>query len=114
MSAFGVHLRSLLQDQLGIRGFARKAGISHVSVSLICRGHRTPKLGSVEQWSIILGLSGTRRSRFINLAALAHLPPEVERRFIRILDINERLIIEKYELQEMVERYMKKYGSLST
>lgn len=107
MRAFGLLLKSLIEDGLGTRGFAKLVGVSHTRISLICHGRRTPNLGSVGRWADRLGLTGTQRTRFINLAALAHLTPEAETRFLKILDAHDRLVGENKELAAQVEQFRK-------
>jgi transcriptional regulator with XRE-family HTH domain len=110
MSAFGDLLKKLIGDDPGVRGFAEKVGISHSQLSLICSGKRTPSLDKVEDWATKLGLTGRDKSRFLNLAALAHLPPEVEGRFVKFLEEHEKLLVDYQELAALVKRPTNKRG----
>lgn len=62
---------------LSQRAFARRVGYSHVLVSYVITGRRTPPLEAIESWADELGVTGAERTRFIQLAWLAHAPPQV-------------------------------------
>lgn len=51
----------------------------------IIAGRRTPPLDLVEKWANSLGLQGEDQSVFVELAAIAHLPTEVQSYFIRLM-----------------------------
>lgn len=55
-------------------------------LSKIVNGKVTPKMDRVVKWADALSLTGAERQRFIDLAAIAHLPTETQPRFARILD----------------------------
>lgn len=103
MAAFGDILLGFIVSRLGSQSaFARAIGRSSAFVNQICRSKRTPPLDEVESWAKTLSLSGLDRERFINLAALAHLPRPVAERFESLLDEHYRQGAELAELQALV------------
>jgi transcriptional regulator with XRE-family HTH domain len=83
MLSFGALLESLLERRaFSTRSFARAVKSSKSSVSGITNGERTPPLDRLEKWCDVLGLRGTERQHFLDLAALAHLPREAQPRFL--------------------------------
>lgn len=89
---FGNLLGSLL-DQGGMTrvDFAAKAGVSASFVSNLIAGDRTPPPDKIDGWADILGLRGRERDHFLDLAMLAHLPTELQPRWVNLLRRLERV-----------------------
>lgn len=105
MSTFGKALLSELTGQkISQSAFSRTIGHPVAWINQIIHGHRTPPLDEVEGWADKLGLTGRDKVRFVNLAALAHLPDAVAQRFVKILDEHERLLADYHRLATTVKR----------
>lgn len=65
-------------------GFAREVGVTGPLINMIIKRKATPPMDRIEGWAEALGLTGDDRTVFLDLAALAHLPSEVQVRFIGI------------------------------
>lgn len=55
-------------------------------LSKVLAGTKPPPMDRIEAWATALGLTGADRERFIDLAAIAHLPAEVQPRFVDMLN----------------------------
>ncbi len=69
-----------------ISAWSRAVGITQGFASNLTAGRRTPPLGELERWADSLTLVGDERQRFIDLAAIAHLPATAQARLIALLD----------------------------
>jgi hypothetical protein len=88
------HFGELLYDKIRKSGktipeFSLKVGIHKSILSKISEGGIAPKWERVLILVRYLELTGKERQRFLDLAAIAHLPPDVRDRFVRILDAFE-------------------------
>ena len=89
---FGRYLDSLIERAGWSKAeFARRVKASPQSVSNITNDIRTPPADDVADWADALGLRGVERQRFLDLAAIAHLPPAVRPQFEGILERLERI-----------------------
>lgn len=61
--------------------FCRLVGSPAGWVQQIREGHKTPPLDRMPKWADALRLTGARRALFLDLAAIAHLPPSARQRF---------------------------------
>jgi hypothetical protein len=95
--AFGEALQAAIAAKgISVKSWAEKMiGSTHGQVFNVIAGRRTPPLDEVERWATKLGLEGRERQRFLDLAALAHLPIEIEARMLRTFA----------EHAEMIERF---------
>jgi hypothetical protein len=88
------------------RAFVRAAyppaeeGAGSAYVSQVIKGAKPPPLDRLDTWADALGLNGTDRVTFIDLAALAHLPDSVRGRF-------ELIYAEHRELTKMKDKILK-------
>jgi transcriptional regulator with XRE-family HTH domain len=82
---------ALEQAQILRKDFAAKAGTSPGFITDVIQGRRTPPMDRINQWAEILGLTGRKREAFFDLAAIAHLPPEAQPRFLSILQRIDKL-----------------------
>ncbi len=64
---------------LSLRGFARIVKCSPTLPGLVARGQRRPPLDLINAWADALKLTGSDRDRFLELAILAHLSPDLKR-----------------------------------
>lgn len=94
-SAFVTWLKSLIDDKFeSRRAFIRAAegqkreevGQGYLGQVLRDKNPKPPPLERIEAWANALGLKDADLQRFIDLAAIAHLPEEVQPRFVRLLD----------------------------
>jgi transcriptional regulator with XRE-family HTH domain len=83
--------RLLEEQQFTVRSFGEAVKLSKSSVSGIVQGIRTPPLESLYSWCDTLKLEGPARRRFLDLAALAHLPDAVRPRFEAWYDEHQKL-----------------------
>ena len=76
-------------------GFAREVGVTGPLINMIIKRKATPPMDRIEGWAEALGLTGDDRTVFLDLAALAHLPSEVQVRFIGqiIIVVNSLILI---------------------
>jgi len=82
---------SLLKHHIAASGrslsaWARTVGITQGFASNLLAGRRTPPLRELESWADSLGIAGEERQRFIDLAAIAHLPATAQARMVDLLD----------------------------
>lgn len=85
--------------------FAKTAGVAMSSVSQISTGKRTPPLDAVGSWADLLKLGAESRQKFMDLAALAHIPDQGMRdRFLVWLDKSEQQDQEIAELRTQVRQ----------
>lgn len=73
----------------------RDENSTQAMIAKVLNGTRPPPLHRMESWADALDLTGRERARFLDLAAIAHLPVEVQPRFLRIYEEHEQLT-EKY------------------
>ncbi len=94
--AFGSALKAAIQAKgLSVNAWAEEVlGGTHGQVFNVIAGRRTPPLDEVERWATKLGLEGKDRQTFLDLAALTHLPVDVEARFLRILKEHDKLLLD--------------------
>jgi transcriptional regulator with XRE-family HTH domain len=105
MSAFGDLFGQLLEArQFTVRSFGTLVKSSKSSVNAIVLGNRTPPLEALEQWCDTLNLRGDERQRFIDLAALAHLPTEVRPKFESWYEEHQQLKSDYADLLSQVRR----------
>jgi hypothetical protein len=69
-----------------ISAWARTVGITQGFASNLMAGRRTPPLKEMERWADSLRLAGEERQRFIDLAAIAHLPATAQARLVALID----------------------------
>jgi transcriptional regulator with XRE-family HTH domain len=69
-----------------ISEWARTVGITQGFASNLLAGRRTPPLRELEAWADSFGIAGDERQRFIDLAAIAHLPDTAQERLVALLD----------------------------
>lgn len=82
---FGAELTRLLQARgIAQAEFARRVGKAPGVISFIRSGRRTPPLDQMQRWADAMGLAGAERARFLELAALAHTPPEARQLIARL------------------------------
>jgi transcriptional regulator with XRE-family HTH domain len=90
--SFGAHLEDLVKAKnLTLLAFAERVRKPKGTISRICGGTRTPNLDDAKKWADEFDLSGKSRQRFLDLAAIAHLPKEAQSRFHALLERLERL-----------------------
>jgi transcriptional regulator with XRE-family HTH domain len=78
ITGFGEHLYHWIEKRgLTVRGFAERAKTHHSTLSAIRARKIPPPLKNVGKWADILGLEGTSREYFLDLAALECAPPRV-------------------------------------
>lgn len=105
MSAFGDLLGQLLEShQFTVRSFGTLVKSSKSSVNAIVLGNRTPPLESLELWCDTLNLEGDKRQRFLDLAALAHLPAEIRPKFESWYEEHQQLKADYADLLNQVRR----------
>jgi transcriptional regulator with XRE-family HTH domain len=83
MSAFGKLLEQLVKASgaESLRAWSLEHGPSVSHVGNVVRGARNPSMEDAARWAKALGLTGELRQRFIRLAAITHLPQEVQADF---------------------------------
>ena len=86
-----VDLVALIERKYGkqrgnLAAFARSVGITTGQITNVIKGRRTISTAAAVAWADALDLVGRERQRFLDLAAIAHLPEDVQPRFIKILD----------------------------
>jgi len=95
VSAFGRHLRALLQQKsLTQKEFAQRVDYPHRILNAVVTGRREthrPRGRTIPpdlalRWGRALGLDGAELRRFCDLAAIAHLPVEVQPRFEQMIE----------------------------
>lgn len=92
MTKFGTKLSQAIDEKgLTQREAAQVLGVSHGFVALLISGRRTPPLDQVATWADRLGFTGDDRRRFIDYAALAHLPDQVREQFEQWYDDHQQL-----------------------
>jgi transcriptional regulator with XRE-family HTH domain len=102
-TAFGKCLMdAILRNGISQRSFAERVGAVGPHVSQIVNGLRTPPLDRVAVWADALGITGQERQRFLDLAAIAHLPAEAQPRFLliheeyhQLLELRDQLLAEE-------------------
>ena len=83
-TAFGGYLKELLAaTSLSQNRFAKEVGVSQALVNQVISGRSTPPWKRMPDWADRLGLEpgSPGRQRFLDLAAIAHLPEEAQARF---------------------------------
>lgn len=95
-SLFGTLVKERLKSQkISQRAFATVAKMSQANLNKVLNGTHgapPPPTGAMLQlWAGALGLVGDERQRFMDLAALAHLPPEVRGKFEHWYDEHQKL-----------------------
>jgi transcriptional regulator with XRE-family HTH domain len=92
MDHFGEYVRRLL-DARGwtISHWARMVGIAQGFASNVVSGRRTPPLDAIDLWADSFALTGDERLRFIDLAAVSHLPKRSQARFLAVIDEQARM-----------------------
>lgn len=98
---FGQLLYLLLkQRKLGVRDFARRAGVPHTMLSNIKRGGTMP-IKRAKEWAEILDLSSEERVTFVDSAGMTHTPPVVH-------DMIDRLVKAwQTRLADVEDRYQR-------
>jgi hypothetical protein len=87
MMLFGRLLKLHIQASgRSISAWARMVGITQGFASNLMAGRRTPPLRELETWADSLALGGEERQRFLDLAAIAHLPAAAQVRLVALLD----------------------------
>ncbi len=61
-------------------------------VNQIIRGKRTPPLDRIDAWATALELDDATRASFRRLAAISHLPREVQAEFTELIEGNAKRI----------------------
>lgn len=82
----------LLYEKIKISGitipeFAIKVGIPKSTLSKISDGKLAPNWAKAIECADRLRLTGHDRQRFLDMAAVAHMPIEAQARFSRVLDL---------------------------
>jgi hypothetical protein len=67
-----------------------------------------------ELWADALGLAGSHRQRFLDLAAIAHMPESVQSRYIAILDGFERADAREQAQQSFIHELEARIASLES
>jgi len=100
----------LVERHGSLREFAARVGQSHTVFSQIRAGLRPAPLEHVPQWADALGLAeGTpERERFIDLAALTHLPPESRARFEKLLVRHDELLAKFQAMRRLYDELQAK------
>lgn len=105
LSAFAIALLdALTAKKLNQTEFGALTGHPRAFINQLLHSTRTPPLDEVDGWADKLGLTGRAKVRFVNLAALAHLPDSVAQRFITIIDEHDRLLADYQNLAATVKR----------
>ena len=65
---------------------AERESSASAYLSKVLKGEAPPPLERIESWADALKLSGKERERFLDLAALGHLPDSSRSRFVKIYD----------------------------
>lgn len=102
-TAFGQMLTKAIKDKgLTASDFAAIIGRSHSWISQVKTGKRTPPLDQLPLWARKLGIEqgSEEYRRFRMLAAIAHLPVEVQPEFELLVD---ELALVKQELQNILQ-----------
>ena len=108
-SAFGREVKSRLKA-LGIsqRAFATAVGVSQANLNKILNGtHGAPPPPTgvqLQLWAGIVQVLGDERQRFIDLAALAHLPTGARGRFESWYEEHQQLKADYADLLNQVRR----------
>ena len=95
--ARAVDLLPLIERKYGkqrgnLAAFARSVGITTGQITNVIKGRRTISSADAVAWADVLGLEEQERQRFLDLAAIAHLPSEARPRFLRIYEDYHRLL----------------------
>jgi len=87
VTAFGRFLRERW-ERIGISQaeFSRRIGKPAGWVQQIREGSKTPPLREMKNWGDAIDLNGPELQRFMDLAAVAHLPREAQPRFLELLE----------------------------
>lgn len=108
-SAFGLEVkRRLKANKLSQRAFAAAIKMSQANLNKVLNGTHgapPPPTGvTLQLWAGLLNLTGDDRQRFMDLAALAHIPPEVRGRFEHWYDDHKRLLKSYADVLALVRR----------
>lgn len=95
--AWAVDLLPLIERKYGkqrgsLAAFARSVGVTTGQITNVIKGRRTISSSDAVAWAEALALEGRERQRFIDLAAIAHLPSESRPRFLKIYEDYHRLL----------------------
>lgn len=71
--------------------FAKKVGTSPGFITDVMKERRTPPIDRIPAWSDVLGLKGSERERFLELAVITHIPTEARPHFLKILQRLDKL-----------------------
>ena len=88
---FSILLKALISKRFSSqREFVRHAysgdeGSGSAYVSKVLKGQKPPPMDRLPAWADALELYGDERQPFLDLAAIAHLPVEVQPRFVSLL-----------------------------
>lgn len=88
---FSTLLKTLISQRFSSqREFVRHTRIENEDsgqgyVSKVIKGQKPPPMDRLPAWADALELYGDERQRFMDLAAIAHLPAEVQPRFVALL-----------------------------
>lgn len=91
LPAFALHLKDLIDARFkSRREFIRATRAANEDgaqayLTKVVKGAKPPPIDRLPAWADALELYGEDRQRFMDLAAIAHLPVEVQPRFINIL-----------------------------
>lgn len=113
-------LESLARKHFGgIRGLARRLAPANEDTnashwSKVIRGKLPPPEGWWERWADALNLVGAPRQQFLDLAAIAHLPPGVQLRFLRMLDGFEKADAREQALQSQLNEVQSRVTALES
>lgn len=102
--AFDALLYSLVKARgLSLREFAERVDYPHTGFSNIKAGQRPVPLDRAPAWADALGLveGHPKRDRFLDLAALTHLPAEARIRLERVLQRMDDLEVKHEALRRM-------------
>jgi transcriptional regulator with XRE-family HTH domain len=97
---FTVYFRQEL-DRLGL-SHAKLGALVHVTagfVSQVATGRSKIPTDQIDKWASALGLKGSARGRFIELAYLAHCPAEIAEEYERQREMIEDLENRMSELE---------------
>jgi hypothetical protein len=87
MMRFGTLLKHhIAASGRSISAWARMVGITQGFASNLMAGRRTPPLRELEAWADSLALADEERQRFLDLAAIAHLPAAAQARLVDLLE----------------------------
>lgn len=92
MSAFAQLLASLIKSvHAGNKSAFLRAARDTTSgassyLGQVLRDKKPPPMERIERWADAVKLQGSERTRFLDLAAIAHMPDVVQSRFVGIID----------------------------